>query len=305
MGDYLESILNLLDRKSPSHCAKLRHNLGYLERDHAFKANEFFARYEHFLLGQKLSLDFSIDCYLRMIEDMNLERISFTRDGRYSSSSFSEVEERVYSSPEVMTYYMHGLVLAQFLWFEQYERFAFFYRHLVQTAGKVNSYLEIGGGHGLYLCQAIEQLSEVKHFDLVDISQFSLKLVDGIVDSEDIHYHQMDIFDFSESQTYDFITMGEVLEHVEDPLALLKKIGRLLGKNGISFISAPVNAPMIDHIYLFNNEQEIRELISTAGLRIIDEKRMASEHVGDKFAARFRVPVMYAAMVTLKNDNNG
>jgi ubiquinone/menaquinone biosynthesis C-methylase UbiE len=305
MGNYLELILDKLDKKSPSHCAKLRQNLSYLGEDHSALADGFFARYENYLFRQKLNLDFGIDCYLRMISDMGQERINFTREGKYSSSSFSEVEKRVYCSPEVMTYHMHGLVLAQFLWFEQYERLDFFLHHLKQSAGKLESYLEIGGGHGLYVYEAMKLCPEIRQFDLIDISKCSLKLSRGIVDSRKIHFHLMNIFNFAEEQTYSFVTMGEVLEHVEDPLALLKKIGSLIGKEGISFVSAPINAPMIDHIYLFNNEQEIRELISRAGLTILDERKVASERVSDKLADKFKVPVMYAAIVKLKDNNNG
>ena len=62
---------------------------------------------------------------------------------------------------------------------------------------------------------------------------------------------------------------------------------------------------MIDHIYLFNDEQEIRDLLNTAGLEIIDEMKVTSEHVSDNYARKFKVPVMFAAIVKLKNDKNG
>lgn len=48
------------------------------------------------------------------------ERLAFIRKGTYSNTSFEEVEKNVYATPEVMSYHMHGLVLAQFLWFDQY-----------------------------------------------------------------------------------------------------------------------------------------------------------------------------------------
>ncbi|MHC1775968.1 MAG: class I SAM-dependent methyltransferase [Lentimicrobium sp.] len=273
--------------------------------EHALKADLFFSQYDSFLAKKKLNLDFGIDCYLQMLDDIALERNSFIRNGQYSSCSFDEVEKRVYGNPEVMNYHMHGLVLAQFLWFEQFERFSFFSANLKKYATKTKNYLEIGGGHGLYIFEALKLLPEAGKFDLVDVSRSSIDLASGIIDNDKVNYHLKNIFDFSTDGSYDFVTMGEVLEHVEDPLVLLRKIGELIGNTGVSFISTPINSPMIDHIYLFNDEQEIRELLNTAGLEVVDEMKVISEHVSENYARKFKVPIMFAAIVKLKNDKNG
>lgn len=300
MGKYLEAILHKLELKNPAHVAKLRKNLAYLSEDHSLKADLFFSQYDSFLTKSGLNLDFSVDCYLKMIDDILKERSYFIRNGRYSSSSFKEVEKNIYGNPEVMTYHMHGLVLAQFLWFEQYERFSFFSANLKKYAGKARKYLEIGGGHGLYLFEALRKLPLVDRFDLVDISKSSIGLAEGIIDNAKINYHLKNIFDFSNDDTYDFVTMGEVLEHVEDPVVLLQKIGKLIGYSGVSFISTPINSPMIDHIYLFNDEQEIMELIDKSGLEVIEYLMVTSEHVSESYARKFKVPIMFAAIVKLK-----
>ena len=57
---------------------------------------------------------------------------------------------------------------------------------------------------------------------------------------------------------------------------------------------------MIDHIYLFNNEDEIRGLFNLAGLEILEEKIVISEHIARKMAEKFKVPIMYAAFVKRK-----
>ena len=74
----------------------------------------------------------------------------------------------------------------------------------------------------------------------------------------------------------------------------------LISDDGISYISTPVNAPMIDHIYLFNEVQEIRDMINLAGLEIIEEKVVISEHVSQQYAEKFKVPVMFAAFIKQK-----
>ena len=54
---------------------------------------------------------------------------------------------------------------------------------------------------------------------------------------------------------------------------------------------------MIDHIYLFHNENEIREMLNEAGFTIIEERIVISEKITEKQAAKFKVPVMYAAFI--------
>ena len=59
---------------------------------------------------------------------------------------------------------------------------------------------------------------------------------------------------------FDFITMGEVLEHVNAPDKLLEKINNLLSKNGKVFLSTCVDCPTIDHVYHFRSIAESTDL---------------------------------------------
>ncbi len=301
MQTSLELILDKIKEKNPNHYSKLESNLK--DYDDSFKksANCFFDKYVIYLKKNDIKLDFGIECYLHMITDMIEERVNFIREGKYSNNSFEDVEKRIYGNPKIMTYHMHGLVLAQYLWFDQYERILFFTENLKKYCSKSTKYLEIGGGHGLYVNQAIDLLQEIEQFDLVDISQSSLDLAKGIINNKKVNFYLKNIFDFTENQKYDFVTMGEVLEHVENPLSLLSKIGAFLKENGTCFITTPINAPMIDHIYLFNNANEIKDLFNKAGFEIIEEKIVISEKLTQKQAAKFKVPIMYAAFLKKKN----
>jgi SAM-dependent methyltransferase len=303
MSTSLALILSKIQNKNPGHFSKLEANLADLDAGYTIAANAFFDKYFSYLNKNNIELDFGIDCYLHMISDMLEERLKFIREGSYSNSSFDDVEKRIYGNPEIMTYHMHGLVLAQFLWFDQYERLVFFSKNLKKHHNNIQKYLEIGGGHGLYINEAIAVIPETPQFDLVDISQSSLDLARGIVNNDRINYYLKNIFDFSDDEKYDFITMGEVLEHVEDPLSLLQKIANLLSEDGVCYITTPINAPMIDHIYLFNNEDEIRDLFRQANFEIMEERIVISEKITEKQAAKRKVPVMYAAFIKkTKND---
>ncbi|MFC6267097.1 class I SAM-dependent methyltransferase [Frigoriflavimonas asaccharolytica] len=297
MENYIEYIIDSIERKNPSHSKKLKENLKDLGEEYFNLANPFYEKYEEYLKSQQLTLDYGVDFYLKMIEAMLDERLAFIQNGRYSNTSFEEVEKNVYATPEVMSYHMHGLVLAQFLWFDQYERIKFFIDNVYKYFLSGKNYLEIGGGHGLYIYKAVEILPIATKFDLVDISESSLKIAKGILNNDKINFYLKNIFDFANDDVYDFITIGEVLEHVENPKELLMKIGKHLAKDGVCYMTTPVNAPMIDHIYLFNNVQEIRNLINEAGFEIIEEKTVISEKITPEKAAKFKVPVMYAAFI--------
>ena len=64
--------------------------------------------------------------------------------------------------------------------------------------------------------------------------------------------------------------MGEVLEHVEKPLEMLEKIYELISEKGKAFITTVINAPTLDHIYLFRNIEEVLEIAKSAGFKVVD-----------------------------------
>lgn len=303
-GNYVEHILNIIESENSKHAIKIRKNIKELGSDFIIRSDSFFSKYVDYLERNNKTLDYGVNCYLRMIDDMVKERIEFIRNDCYSSSSFAEVEKRVYANPDIMEYHMHGLVIAQFLWIDQFKRFLFFSENLKKYLKSSGKYLEIGGGHGLYINEAINIFSNLAKNDLVDISSSSIDLAKGIINNSKINYIHKNIFDFNaEENIYDFITMGEVLEHVEDPLSLLKKLNELLDINGVCYITTPINAPMIDHIYLFNDASEIRSLFKSSGFDILEEKIVISDNKSEEYAKRTKLPVMYAVFLKKNNSN--
>ena len=300
MDQLLKEIHQKIEVLSPVHAKKLKKNLESFDEQYYPLAENFLGKYKAFLDREGKTMDYAIDCYLSMISDMNIETVEFARSGKYSSSTFSEVNQRVYANPDIMEYYMHGLLMSQFLWKHHYQIFDYFTKSLPAYAGKVSSYLEIGAGHGLYLAQAVDILGSETSFTVVDISQSSIDLAKKLTDDSRVVFNVKDIFDFADDVRYDFICMGEVLEHVEEPVKLLNKLHKMLADDGTLFITTPTNAPAIDHIYLFNNIAEIQDMLRDADFEITSEVFYSSEDVSPERAAKFKIALLYGAFLKKK-----
>ncbi len=297
MTSLLQYILNYIEKNNPAHAARLNASIDLNDLFFVSKAESFFNRYKSFIEKKGLAIDYGIDCYLKLCAQMVFERLEFMRSGKYASSSFADVEKQIYLNPEMFEYHMHGLVFAQFLWPEQFTRFKFFSNNIGKELKSGSRYLEIGGGHALYILEAMNQAPENVSFQLVDISPSSMELAKGIMEGLKIDFQLKNIFDFAPEEKFDFITMGEVIEHVEDPLALLIKVRELLTPGGTAYITTPANAPTIDHISLFNNADEIRELFIKAGFKIANEAVQFAENVTEEKARKYKIAQMYAAFV--------
>lgn len=231
-------------------------------------------RYVKFCLGNSVSIEQLAMAYNTITADTLREQIFFQRHGRYRYAKFSEVADAVYFNPEYMQRYMLGLALTAYLWPNHLALSRFFEASLPKDIpGK---YLEIGPGHGLYLSKAIE-LSRYGHFDAVDISETSIALTRQILDfnfsglGKKWHLHIADFLagDMPSSR-YDAIVMGEVLEHVEQPEAFLRRIRQLSNEQTFIFVTTAINAPAVDHIFLFESVEHVIRIVKECGMRCRD-----------------------------------
>ena len=127
-----------------------------------------------------------------------------------------------------MKSYMIGLSISQFLWPTHYAMYSFFIKNINNCKDNVSNYLEIGCGHGLFLLEATKKFKKITNFEIVDISKTSIEITKSIIsflvkEKVKINYLLNDIFKVNFQKKFEFITMGEILEHVDKPHLLLKK----------------------------------------------------------------------------------
>lgn len=300
-----QDLINYIGHKNPLHLKKLQKNLSSvdgMQKD----LESFLSTYRVFMNANNIREENLADAYLELVEQMSCARIAFLRTGKYPLDSHQQAVDGIYNNKELMTKYMLGLGVSQFLWKHHYQLFNF-YRQVAQDLLHAKNCLEVGSGHGLFLLELFKIRKDIKSFDVVDLSPTSLALTRDLLSvlNKDavrkVRFTCADVGRFESEIQYDFITMGEVLEHVERPLEILESLKGLLKDEGRIYISTCVNCPAIDHLFQFNSIKEVRDFVKTAGFEIEHEIIAPSEDVSAENLAKFKLDISYGALLKKTN----
>ncbi len=114
-------------------------------------------------------------------------------------------------------------------------------QRVIQYASQEDSVLELGIGHGF--CSEIFSKNFKRHL----ILEGSISIIENFqeknpsISSEILHTY---FENFDSAEKFDVIVMGFILEHVDDPVQLLKKYKKYLSPRGRIFIAVPNAASM-------------------------------------------------------------
>lgn len=297
----IEYLKNKIFEKSPFQQKKLEDF--FSKQDEKFNQDFelFLEEYIGYLNKNSMTIEYGIDAYLKMVNDMFKSQIKFMRTGKYPVINTTEAIDNVYNDKTEMLSYMIGLALSQYLWSTHYEMFNHLKEELRINTKEIKNYLEIGPGHGLFLKNAIDILDEDTNMTAIDISPISLEVSKSIIEyfypNKNIKFINEDMLKLDLDSNCDFIVMGEVIEHVETPELLLKKISKLLSQNGKAFLSTCVNCPAIDHVYHFHTVDEIRDMFKRCGLKIVSEKVLPVENLPMCEIEDKKITINYSAIV--------
>lgn len=270
--DKLQALIDVVIASNPLQRPFLESSLSELKTSEKDELESYLS----YCTKQGLGLDFLADCYNTIVKDTLREQVYFLRNKRYRCSSYAEVAGSVYLNDNYMKRYMYGLAMTTTLWPNHREIHRFFSEVLPkETSG---NYLEIGPGHGVYFMNAMRSC-QYGNYQAVDISPTSIALTRSILESGEFgDFRNFDLVcdnflnaTFS-GKKFDAIVMGEVLEHVENPAAFMNKIRELSNPGTFIFVTTAINAPAIDHIYLFESPEAVHDLVQQAGFRVVSEK---------------------------------
>lgn len=259
-----------------------------------------FEAYIKFLCISGQDMEYITNCYNVIVKDTITEQIYFRKNKKYRYSNFKDVADKVYFNSEYMDYYMYGLGITSFLWPNHLEILRFFKNNLPEKMR--GNYLEIGPGHGCFFLNSIRK-SIFDNFIGVDISRSSIeqtkKITKHFVSKENLEkvtFYEADFLTCKQLKPnfFDAIVMGEVLEHVEKPNLFLKRIFHLSNENSFIFITTCINAPAIDHIYLWKNIKNLENLIFDCGFKIRKSLLLPYENKTIKQCEKDSLPINVA-----------
>lgn len=299
----IRDIINLVSSRSSFQKKRLANYIKTCDSEFFRSGDEFVSKYEKMLAINGMSLDYAINSYLKMCNDMVRCQIEFLRTGKYPYVNAEKARENVYENKIEMLSYMVGLGISQFLWPSHYRILTFFKNIVNMNINRSSSYLEIGPGHGLYMEYALIKLISLENVVAIDISPTSLELTRSLITNclpsfnKRIDYILGDIITHDIKSKFDFVTMGEVLEHVDQPVLLLRKLKTLISPGGQVFISTCANSPANDHVVQFDNVAQIRDVIGFSDLIIVDDLAIPAEPMTVQDAEEKRVSINYCALL--------
>jgi ubiquinone/menaquinone biosynthesis C-methylase UbiE len=223
------------------------------------------------------------------------EELYFRKHKSYRFKTFAETYEHVYSNTAFMRRYMNGLLYSQVLWHMHASSLHFFSQRVAARVAAGGKVLEVGSGHGLLLFLALRDLNmgEAVAWDInqvsLDQTRHALEKLDALERARfavrDIH--ALESFD----ETFDLIILSHLLEHLENPTEVLKKISPLLANTGLIYVNVPLNAPMPDHLILLQSPEEADRLLTDGGFRAIETSHHTTHGMALTRALRLKTAV--------------
>lgn len=208
------------------------------------------------------------------LDSMKLQ-VKFQKSKVYENKTYAEAASEVYQNEEYMfSLYLPGILLSHYLWRHHFLQHIFFLERFLPLVGQGDGkcFYDIGVGTGFY---SKELLSRTKltgsGFDLSPHSLAHTLMLLRINDVADKYEANLrDVVNDPVRPAADFLINIEVLEHLEDPQQFLNALAGMLKVGGYGLISAAINAPNADHIYLYRNSAEVATQLHRAGFKIVD-----------------------------------
>lgn len=301
-NDYpkFNDLVRAISATNPFQAKRIRKFIGEQDESYWAFAESVTRVADQLLANANGSLNDAVSAYTTLCTRMLSDQIAFRKSGRYTADNAAAVKEAVYDNPVEMRAYILGLLMTYIFWPNHYALFTMFQDHINNQP--INHCLEIGAGHGLFSASLLKR-HPAASLDVIDISAASIKLGSELMEAFEspmahIQFVHGDFLKSTLDARYDFIIMGEILEHVNEPVHFLDKARDLLAHGGAIFMTTCANCPAVDHVYQFHNVDHIRDVITEAGLVTGNEIALAAEDVPEKDWDRELVTINYGVILT-------
>lgn len=230
------------------------------------------------------------------------EELYFHRNGDYRLKTFDEANREVYSNAAYMEKYVDGLLFSQILWVNHAASCAFFLNTAPQLL-QGHSFLEIGPGHGLMTYLALRDfgLQRAVAWDLSPVSVEQTRAALARLGFANVEFAVRDMMTLEPgTESFDLVVLSEILEHLEDPKAALRRVRGQIAPTGLIFVNVPINSPSPDHLYLMQTLDDARDLLVDTGFEIVSEAFFATQGMPLEKALRNKVSVSACMFARLR-----
>lgn len=249
-------------------------------------AVKFNLRLEEYEKIMPFSLKLPVLAYGQFsLEAMRLQA-EFDITKSYSTSdNYQEALDNVYLNHSYMSeVYLPALYLTHFLWPHHYEFSLWVKKEFFQKLSKLEDirFCDIGLGTGFYSREILENFknSTGVGFDIsVSSINHAKKLFDAIFASER-YIFKKEFLEPKITNSFNSFICIELLEHLDEPIIFLEKLYNSVEAGAVGVISAAVNAPNRDHIFLYQNNNEVRAQLKNAGFKILVEAKFNAYESG-------------------------
>jgi len=220
-------------------------------------------------------LDQLCDDYRFLCEEIILpEEFHFRRYGRYRLSSFADAMRECYANAPFMERYVNGILVSTVFWNNHAHAISSYVMEYLPSLKADSDLLEIGPGHGLFLYFAATSPSaaSVSGWDVSPTSvEHTRSALEVLGVTRPVALILQNVFEAKPGEhgpRFDAITMSEVLEHLEDPVAALRQAREWLRPGGSVWVNVPANSPAPDHIFLVHSPEHACDIVREAGLEV-------------------------------------
>ncbi len=249
--------------------------------DAVWQAGEWALQYVENCVRDRGGIDQAVEAFALTSIDFLRLQARFRQTRRYARGSAVGLVEELYSDAEEMEgHYLDGLAMTYAMWPNHAQLLDFYRNTFVAGLSDDPVAVEIGPGHGLLGYTLLHDRPNAK-YSALDISELALNFITRAFAANNmsapIELIVGDATDMADSRIpaqADSIVCCEVLEHVDDPAKILRSIRSRLAPGGRTFLSTVANLEAIDHVYLYEDADQIRDMIRECGLEIVDERPM-------------------------------
>ncbi|MBS4096039.1 MAG: methyltransferase domain-containing protein [Sulfuricella sp.] len=223
----------------------------------------------------KKRIDQAVMGYGKFALDSMKLQVKFQKTKAYDNKTYEEAASEVYQNKEYMFgLYLPGILLSHYLWRHHFLQHMFFLEKFLPLVGSGDGkvFYDIGVGTGFYSKEMLTRSNLTgKGFDLSPYSlEHTLMLLEKHHVDKRYETNLRNIIENPVMPAAEFLVSIEVLEHLENPQIFLDSLSCMLIPGGYGLISAAINAPNADHIYLYRNSDEVAEQLLNAGFEIVD-----------------------------------